>query len=192
MDKDHMDYMHLRPWTPLFQYPHDDAAGIVVTRADYECFLPNAPLNRTAVEFGLRLMVADADRSPLAFPDPCTPTPDPAFGDIARDVHVFSTDFFSMLSLDGKRGKLKADSSEAALRTYERVERWTRGVDVFAKKFLLVPVFEDQHWSLAIICHPGLLARRALARRRYKIRRAVADLVDAGITEATQLAEPHV
>ena len=192
MDKDHMDYMHLRPWTPLFQYPHDDAAGIVVTRADYECFLPNAPLNRTAVEFGLRLMVADADRSPLAFPDPCTPTPDPAFGDIARDVHAFSTDFFSMLSLDGKRGKLKADSGEAALRTYERVERWTRGVDVFAKKFLLVPVFEDQHWSLAIICHPGLLARRALARRRYKIRRAVADLVDAGITEATQLAEPHV
>ena len=189
---DNMDYMQLRPWTPLFQYPHDDAAGIVVTRADYECFLPNAPLNRTAVEFGLRLMVADADRSPLAFPDLCTPTPDPAFGDIARHVHTFSTDFFSMLSLDGKRGKLKADSSEAALRTYERVERWTRGVDVFAKKFLLVPVFEDQHWSLAIICHPGLLARRALARRRYKIRRAVADLVDAGITEATQLAEPHV
>ena len=66
MDKDHMDYMHLRPWTPLFRYPHDDAAGIVVTRADYECFLPEAPLNRTAVEFGLRLMVADASRSPLA------------------------------------------------------------------------------------------------------------------------------
>ena len=94
MDKDNMDYMQLRPWTPLFQYPHDDAAGIVVTRADYECFLPNAPLNRTAVEFGLRLMVADAGRSPLAFPDLCTPTPDPAFGDIARDVHAFSTDFF--------------------------------------------------------------------------------------------------
>ena len=187
-----MDYMQLRPWTPLFQYPHDDAAGIVFTRADYECFLPNAPLNRTAVEFGLRLMVADASRSPLAFPDLCTPTPDPAFGDIARHVHVFSTDFFSMLSLDNKRGKLKADSSEAALRAYERVERWTRGVDVFAKKFLLVPVLEDQHWSLAIICHPGLLARRALARRRRTIRRAVADLVDAGITEATQLAEPHV
>ena len=175
MDKDHMDYLHLRPWTPLFRYPHDDAAGIVVTRADYECFLPEAPLNRTAIEFGIRLMVADADRSPLAFPDLCTPTPDPAFGDIARHVHAFSTDFFSMLSLDGKRGKLKADNSEGALRTYERVERWTRGVDVFAKKFLLVPVVEDLHWSLAIVCHPGELAKRALARERREL--------DVGATE---------
>ena len=84
MDKDHMDYMHLRPWTPLFRYPHDDAAGIVVTRADYECLLPEAPLNRTAVEFGLRLMVADVHRSPLGL--------DQEFGDIARDKHAFSTD----------------------------------------------------------------------------------------------------
>jgi Ulp1 family protease len=183
MDKDHMDYMHLRPWTPLFRYPHDDAAGIVVTRADYECLLPEAPLNRTAVEFGLRLMVADVHRSPLGL--------DQEFGDIARDKHAFSTDWFSMLSQDNTRGKLKADS-EAALRAYARVERWTRGVDVFAKKFLLVPVFEDQHWSLAIICHPGVLARRALARRNRTIRRAVAELVDAGIAEAAQLPVPHV
>ena len=96
-----------------------------------------------------------------------------------------------MLSQDNTCGKLKADS-EAALRAYARVERWTRDVDVFAKKFLIVPVFEDQHWSLAIVCHPGVLAKRVLARRRRKIRRAVADLVDAGITEAAQLAEPHV
>ena len=63
MDKDHMDSMQLRPWTQLFRYPHDDAAGVVFTRADYECFLPNAPLNRTAVDFGFRLIVADVCRS---------------------------------------------------------------------------------------------------------------------------------
>ena len=191
MDKDHMDYMHLRPWTPLFRYPHDDAAGIVVTRADYECFLPEAPLNRTAVEFGLRLMVADVHRSPLGIDTGGSWSPDRDFGDIARDAHAFSTDFFTMLSASNERGKIKADS-EAARRAYARVERWTRGVDVFAKKFLLVPVFEDQHWSLAIVCHPGVLARRALARRNRTIRRAVAELVDAGIAEAAQLPVPHV
>ena len=99
--------------------------------------------------------------------------------------------FFTKLREGDSRGKLKPDS-EKAQRAHARVERWTRGVDVFAKKFLLVPVFENQHWSLAIICHPGELAKRVLARRRRKIRRAVADLVDAGITEAAQLAEPHV
>ena len=64
------------------------------------------------------------------------------------------------------RGKLKADSWEAQC-AYARVERWTRGVDVFAKKFLLVPVVEDLHWSLAIVCHPGELARRAIAGHTY-------------------------
>ena len=173
-----IDWTHIRPWTQLFRYPHDDAAGVVFTRADYECFLPEAPLNRTAVDFGLRVLVART-------------FPDPDFGNIERDVHTFPSDWLSMLSQDNTCGKLKADS-EVALRAYARVERWTRDVDVFAKKFLIVPVFEDQHWSLAIVCHPGVLAKRVLARRRRKIRRAVADLVDAGITEAAQLAEPHV
>ena len=110
---------------------------------------------------------------------------------MARDVHVFPSDFFTVLQGDDGCSNLKADGDKAR-RAYARVERLTRGVDVFAKRFLLVPVFGQQHWSLAIICHPGELARRALARRRRKIRRAVADLVDAGITEAAQLAEPHV
>ena len=64
------------------------------------------------------------------------------------------------------RGKLKADSQEARS-AHARVERWTHGVDVFAKKFLLVPVVEDLHWSLAIVCHPGELAKRAIAGHIY-------------------------
>lgn len=35
------------------------------------------------------------------------------------------------------------------------VARWTRGVDVFAQRFILVPVHNGDHWSLAIVCHPG-------------------------------------
>jgi len=175
----------LRPWTPLFQYPPGGDANdrIVVTRNDYECFDPDAPLNRTCVDFGLRYIVADARRSPLSS--------DPAFSNMARDVHVFPSDFFTFLQRGDVCSKLNADGDKAR-RAYARVERLTRGVDVFAKKFLLVPVYVEQHWSLAIICHPGELAKRALARRRRTIRRAVADLVDAGITEAAQLAEPHV
>jgi hypothetical protein len=35
------------------------------------------------------------------------------------------------------------------------VARWTRGVDVFAQRFILVPVHHGDHWSVAIVCHPG-------------------------------------
>ena len=73
--------------------------------------------------------------------------------------------FFTKLREGDSRGKLKPDS-EKAQRAHARVERWTRGVDVFAKKFLLVAVVEDLHWSLAIVCHPAELAKRALARER--------------------------
>ena len=82
--------------------------------------------------------------------------------------------FFTKLREGDSRGKLKPDS-EKAQRAHARVERWTRGVDVFAKKFLLVPVVEDLHWSLAIVCHPGELAKRALARERREL--------DVGATE---------
>ena len=163
-----MDWTQIRPWTPLFQYPHDGAGAdrIIVTRSDYECLEADFSLNRTVVDFALRVIVADRRRSPLGS--------DPAFINMARDVHAFPCDFFTMLSAGNERGKLKADKDKAR-RVYARVERWTRGVDVFAKRFLLVPVLDQQHWSLAIVCHPGELAKRAIARERREL--------DVGATE---------
>ena len=163
-----MDWTQVRPWTPLFQYPHDGAGAdrIIVTRSDYECLEADFSLNRTVVDFALRVIVADRRRSPLGS--------DPAFINMARDVHAFPCDFFTMLSAGNERGKLKADKDKAR-RVYARVERWTRNVDIFAKRFLLVPVLDQQHWSLAIVCHPGELAKRALARERREL--------DVGATE---------
>ena len=157
-----MDWTQVRPWTPLFQYPHDGAGAdrIIVTRSDYECIEPDFSLNRTVVDFALRVIVADRRRSPLGS--------DPAFINMARDVHAFPCDFFTMLSAGNERGKLRADKDKAR-RVYARVERWTRNVDIFAKRFLLVPVLDQQHWSLAIVCHPGELAKRAIARERREL-----------------------
>lgn len=30
-----------------------------------------------------------------------------------------------------------------------------QGVDIFERDFLIVPVHDALHWSLAIVCHPG-------------------------------------
>lgn len=38
---------------------------------------------------------------------------------------------------------------------HSNVAKWTRRIDVFAKKFLFVPICEDMHWTLAIICNPA-------------------------------------
>ena len=157
--------------TPVFQYPPGVAASesIVVTRGDLRRLEPVEPvdfLNEKLVDFYLKVIVADARRSPLA--------EDPAVGNMASAVLAFPSHFFTKLREGDSRGKLKPDS-EKAQRAHARVERWTRGVDVFAKKFLLVPVVEDLHWSLAIVCHPGELAKRAVARERREL--------DVGATE---------
>lgn len=38
---------------------------------------------------------------------------------------------------------------------YALVQRWTKGVDVFAMDYIIVPIHRDAHWSVAVICQPG-------------------------------------
>ena len=45
----------------------------------------------------------------------------------------------------------------AAERRHERVEKWTKNVNLFEKDFLIVPINKSAHWYLAIICYPYLL-----------------------------------
>ena len=48
--------------------------------------------------------------------------------------------------------------TEAA--AHERVRKWTKNVDIFDQDFVLVPIHDTAHWSLAIICQPGTLLRK--------------------------------
>lgn len=56
-------------------------------------------------------------------------------------VHVFTTQFFSRLEDEGVEG----------------VTSWTskKGINIFEKKFIFVPVNKDIHWSLFVIVNPG-------------------------------------
>jgi len=57
------------------------------------------------------------------------------------DVHVFTTQFFSRLEDKGA----------------EAVSSWTskKGINIFEKKFIFIPVNKDIHWSLFVIVNPG-------------------------------------
>ena len=35
------------------------------------------------------------------------------------------------------------------------MKRWTRKVNIFEKDFVVVPINENSHWYLSIICYPG-------------------------------------
>lgn len=38
---------------------------------------------------------------------------------------------------------------------YDKVCKWTKNVDVFDMDYILIPIHDAAHWSLAIVCHPG-------------------------------------
>ncbi|XP_052015603.1 sentrin-specific protease 2-like [Apodemus sylvaticus] len=50
-------------------------------------------------------------------------------------LHVFSTFFYPKLKHSG----------------YSSVKRWTRGVDIFEKEVIIVPIHQQVHWSLVVI-----------------------------------------
>lgn len=62
-------------------------------------------------------------------------------GAVAKDVHVFTTQFFTKLEDEGVNA----------------VSSWTakKNLDIFEKKFILIPVNKDIHWSLFVVVNPG-------------------------------------
>ncbi len=140
--------------------------NIEISRWALDRLEPDQWMTGDLVDFGYAVMVGDLTHSPLRR---CR-----RFGDIARDVHVYSAHFFRKLTEGDSGGPITEDEARGA---HERVASWTNGVDVFGKKFLLVPVNEHLegpvadgpcaadgvHYALAIVCYPGELARRGAA-----------------------------
>jgi len=56
----------------------------------------------------------------------------------------------------GRKTQLEKDVKlTASQRRHSRVEKWTKSVNLFEKDYIIIPINEQQHWFLAIICFPG-------------------------------------
>jgi Ulp1 family protease len=60
-------------------------------------------------------------------------------------VHFFSSHFYSALVKDRPSG----------------VKRWTekKGIDIFQKKFIFIPINKTLHWSQCIVVNPGAIIK---------------------------------
>ncbi|KAF9974496.1 hypothetical protein BGZ73_002092 [Actinomortierella ambigua] len=117
----------------LFTYPFSGGPkSITIHESDVARLEPDQFLNDTIIEFGLKYMQDD-----LQHVNP----------ELAKQIHVFNSFFYERLS--------ERDGSSPI--SYNKVRKWTSKVDLFSKKYILVPVHESAHWYLAIITNPGLL-----------------------------------
>ena len=64
-------------------------------------------------------------------------------------VHVFGSFFYT---------RLQEGATMNCSRAYDNVKSWAQGMNIFNKDFLFIPINQNVHWSLAIICNPGTFA----------------------------------
>lgn len=119
----------------IFEYPPDQDVNStrgVITLTKHDLKLLTAPkfLNDNIISF---FMQYHLDKS--------------VSEEIRDKVHVFNSFFFAKIK------SLRTKNSEA--NDYSCASRWVRGVEIFNKDFLIMPVCEKDHWILVIVCYPS-------------------------------------
>uniref|UniRef100_A0A671V0W9 Ubiquitin-like protease family profile domain-containing protein n=1 Tax=Sparus aurata TaxID=8175 RepID=A0A671V0W9_SPAAU len=107
--------------------------GITVTMEDLQCLDSGQFLNDVIIDFYLKYLLHKAS------------------DDVTERSHIFSSFFYKQLT--------RRDNASEGItkdRRHQRVKTWTRHVDIFKKDFLFVPVNQEAHWYLVVICFPGL------------------------------------
>ncbi|XP_077244064.1 ubiquitin-like-specific protease 1D isoform X2 [Tasmannia lanceolata] len=115
-------------------YPsRSDPESVELCHSDMECLDPGSPLSSTIMNFYIQY---------LQRPDSSTGTP-------RGDYHFFNTYFYKKLEEAPSYKKSDKDT------LYRKFRRWWKGVNIFQKAYIFLPIHADQHWSLVIICIPA-------------------------------------
>lgn len=122
----------------ILTYPQEGRDRISINTEDYICLSTDQYLNDVIIDFFLKYVHLEMldDRT-------------------MEKTHVFSTFFYKRLTTMTTRNN-KDVKLTAAQKRHDRVKNWTKNVNLFEKDFIIVPINEQSHWFLAIICFPAL------------------------------------
>ncbi|XP_051121988.1 ubiquitin-like-specific protease 1D isoform X2 [Andrographis paniculata] len=115
----------------IFYPSRDDPEAIEICFSDLECLAPESYLSSTIMNFYIRYLQKST-----------SPTARNRCGYL-----FFNTYFYKKLKGDGPTKITKEKS-------YQKFRRWWKGVNIFEKAYIFLPIHEHLHWSLVIICIP--------------------------------------
>lgn len=134
----------LQPQSIIAKMSYGDLGrSVEISKKDF-CFLdPSVYLNDTLILFYLRFI------QHYVLPV-----------EMQQKVHIFDPQFFTLL-VEKDQG---SQNTESISNRFDRVKRWTKKIDLFEKDFILIPICEHSHWSLAVVCRPNLIAQSLESR----------------------------
>ncbi|XP_023294312.2 uncharacterized protein LOC111677422 isoform X1 [Lucilia cuprina] len=124
----------------LLIYP-PGKGGISINTEDYMCLATDQYLNDIIIDFYLKWVhdnvIPEAQK---------------------ERTHIFSTFFYKRLTTLTRHTHHDKDGGKLtpAQKRHARVQNWTKNVNLFEKDFIVIPINEQSHWFLAIICFPRL------------------------------------
>ncbi|KAM9342764.1 sentrin-specific protease 7 isoform 2-T2 [Pholidichthys leucotaenia] len=138
-DSSWIKYKHQGLARRLIQFPPPPLkGGITVTMEDLQCLDSGQYLNDVIIDFYLKYLLQNSS------------------GTVTERSHIFSSFFYKQLTRRDNASEGGSNESCQRQRRHQRVKTWTRHVDIFEKDFLFVPVNQEAHWYLVVICFPGL------------------------------------
>ncbi|GAA5836252.1 hypothetical protein JCM11251_001442 [Rhodosporidiobolus azoricus] len=131
----------------VLEYPLERAPGqasVSLNYGDTKRLKDDEFLNDTLIEFGLKRAIDQVKDREKHLPQE---------QQLAPNVHIFNSFFFKQLSSGKGTGDKRFENG------YKLVEKWTKKVNLFDKKYIVVPINEHLHWYLAIIVNPAAILR---------------------------------
>lgn len=121
-------------------YPPEGKGGISINTEDYLCLATDQYLNDVIIDFYLKYVHHEVLSE-----------------EQHKKTHVFSTFFYKRLTTLTTRHRNDKDVKlTPAQKRHDRVKTWTKNVNLFEKDYIIIPINEQSHWFLAIICFPAL------------------------------------
>ncbi|XP_055373221.1 uncharacterized protein LOC129606736 [Condylostylus longicornis] len=114
--------------------------GISINTEDYMCLAIDQYLNDVIIDFYMKYVHLHLPKEQQ------------------DKTHIFSTFFYKRLTTMTNRQRQSKEDAKltAAQKRHARVASWTKNVNLFEKDFIIIPINEQSHWFLAIICFPKL------------------------------------
>lgn len=159
-------------WKKPLVYPRNGKKKAEVNLEDRDRLRTDDFLNDNLIAFYMRFLQDHLERT-----NP----------EAAKRIYFFNSYFFATLTNTprGDRGI-----------NYAGVEKWTRNVDLFSYDYVVVPINENAHWYVAIICNlPSLSlvsADRAKPVETSTLEKGTSNVSETEIHQIQETPEPEV